>query len=99
MGAPSYLLLITSHLLPLRDHSVVGIIVTAATRVATWGLGAALRAAALAVAAAALSALSVLLSILEQGCLVDERRLLEELTMTCKIVFHPLFFIFFSFYI
>ena len=53
MGAPSYLLLITSHLLPLRDYTVVGIIVAAATRVATWGftaawgLGAALRAAAL----------------------------------------------------
>ena len=93
MGAPSYLLLITSHLSSLRDHTVVGIVVTAATRVATWGftaawgLSAALRASALIVAvtarglaAAALSALSVLLSILEQGCLVDERRLLEELT-------------------
>jgi hypothetical protein len=31
----------------LRDHTVVGIIVAAATRVVTWGLSATLRVAAL----------------------------------------------------
>ena len=52
-GRPDGAPLLTSHLLPLRDYTVVGIVVAAATGVATWGftatwgLGAALRAAAL----------------------------------------------------